>query len=414
MLPNILLKLLFVFVAICWPALQSLHALQVRSAERKVWLFYWVFLLLGWGLFCWFEWILRIPFFVLELVFVEIYGEAQIAAMVYLVSPWSMGIEKLQAKLSTGLSQVILGAMASAAGKLAEAAAGAQTGGARQASAAGAARSEQKRDRPGPYTVIKTAGVMPTMETAKGSVIHQVSIGDEIQVLEVIHNEAERRVRARLEHPPGWISLLNMDNGTRWAVHKDDVQLPQLGLLPQGGEIFANAAAAGCNPTALFQGAQAAAPLGEVSDEVAWEAMAMLESQIARADDFSEDATSRQASGMLKQMLMTLVQTDNPAMLTMAQAMMPDLGKIWANENTRAYLRDLLAAPAPGAASGSATGGGGSSGSGSSPAAAAAAGGSSSGAAAASSSSSTTAAAPTASSSASGSGGGAGGSSSAA
>lgn len=348
MLPNILLTLLFFLVAVCWPALQSLHALQVRSKQREVWLFYWWFLMMVWWCFPWVEWIVRIPFFIVETCFLELYGEAQIAAMVYLVSPWFMGVEKLYAHLSTGLSALVLKAMSGAMNKLAAAVAGAAS---KAGDAAGA--SKPKRDRPGPYTVIKQAGVMSTMETAKGSVKHHINIGDEINILEVVHNEAERRVRARLENPPGWISLLNMDSGTRWAVHKDDAQLPQIGMLPAGmlpagNDVFANAAAAGCDPTAWFTGAQAVAPAAEVSEEEAWEAMAMLESHLARADDMSEDATSRQASGMLRQMLMTLVQTDNPAMLAMAQAMMPDLGKIWANESTRAYLRDLLSASAAG------------------------------------------------------------------
>merc|ERR1719265_1011930 len=86
----------------------------------------------------------------------------------------------------------------------------------------------------------------------------------------------------------------------------------------------------------------------------------MLESQLARADDFSDDAGSRQAAVMLKQMLTMLVQSPNPAMLTMAQSMMPDLGKIWANDSTRAYLHDLLSTPAT-----SEGGGGSSAGSGS-------------------------------------------------
>merc|ERR1719152_377821 len=76
----------------------------------------------------------------------------------------------------------------------------------------------------------------------------------------------------------------------------------------------------------------------------------MLESQIARADDFSEDASSRMAAQMLKTQLAFAVT--NPAMLGMVQAMFPDVGKIWANENTRAYLKDLLAGqPAGGSTS---------------------------------------------------------------
>eukprot|EP00429_Kryptoperidinium_foliaceum_P059661 CAMPEP_0176096614 /NCGR_PEP_ID=MMETSP0120_2-20121206/48434_1 /TAXON_ID=160619 /ORGANISM="Kryptoperidinium foliaceum, Strain CCMP 1326" /LENGTH=199 /DNA_ID=CAMNT_0017430601 /DNA_START=18 /DNA_END=613 /DNA_ORIENTATION=+ len=191
--------------------------------------------------------------------------------------------------------------------------------------------------------------------TVKGTVLAKLNAGDTVKVLEVAEVEEERRVRALLEEPSGWISLLNMDTGARWAVHEDDVgaraALPSIGPLPQqAGEIFANAASVGCNPSALFQQPGAVAAV-EASPEQAWEAMALLESQLQRADDSSEDASSRQAAGMLKTMLTTLVQTGNPAMVVMAQAMVPDLGKIWANDATREYLQGLLGAGASAQAS---------------------------------------------------------------
>merc|ERR1712079_23843 len=55
-----------------------------------------------------------------------------------------------------------------------------------------------------------------------------------------------------------------------------------------------------------------------------------------------EAAGVRQASQMLRQMLAVMTQGSNPAMLSMAHAMVPDIGTIWANENTRHYLFGLL------------------------------------------------------------------------
>merc|ERR1719160_1507563 len=95
---------------------------------------------------------------------------------------------------------------------------------------------EKPKDAPGPYTVIKEAGIMPTLLTAKGYLIGQLSVGQVINVVEVVHLEEERRVRARIEEPfTGWISLLNMDNGTRWAVPGNQAHImvmPGAGMPP--------------------------------------------------------------------------------------------------------------------------------------------------------------------------------------
>merc|ERR1740129_164595 len=151
------------------------------------------------------------------------------------------------------------------------------------------------------------------------------------------------RVRGRIETPvPGWISILN-DKGKRWA--QPCHGLPSKGLMRDG--LLSVAEVVGCDPAALLQGASSGAALvsqgaGPASAADAWEAMAMLESQLSRADDPSEAAGVRQASQMLRQMLAMMTQGSNPAMLSMAHAMVPDIGKIWANENTREYLFGLL------------------------------------------------------------------------
>jgi len=371
LLPSPLVSLLWTLIAVLWPAVQSLHAVRTASAERKLWLFYWLCLVAVLELDRWLGFLLRLPLWVASFVVGDLSGEIGILVASYLVLPRFMGIQQLQLLLLNKCGEVMTLLLSQVTEKLAA-----------SLPSHSSAVGEQKAfaDRPGKYTVIKVAGLMPTKETAKGSVMSQINIGEVINVLEVVQIEEQvRRVRGRIESPEGWITLLNLDNGTRWAVHEDDAPaMPGTGVLPQANEVFANAAAAGCNPTALFQGMSGAiaAPTGEVSAEDAWEAMALLESQLARADDFSEDAPTRQASGMLRQMLTTLTQTGNPAMLSMAQAMMPDLGMIWANESTREYLKDLLAATPESGSTGTTAGPGGSSSAGSTSAVGSSSGGS--------------------------------------
>lgn len=305
--------------------------------ERRLWLFYW----LCFVAFYWCEWIVCLPFALLSPV-LDLYYEAQVVGAIYLVHPRFMGIQKLLEALTKKIGEGFQLLTQKIMSKVQMPPQTAQQG--------SRVAAERPADAPGFYTVIKESGIMPTMLTAKSYLIGKLSVGQVINVVEIVHCEEERRVRARIEEPfTGWISLLNMDNGTRWAVPGNQAHImamPGMPAMPQGTDVFANAAAAGCNPGVLFQGAGAQGPLPtEAVAEDAWEAMALLESQLSRADDVSEDAASRQAATMLKQMLTMLVQQPNPAMLTMAQSMMPDLGKIWSNDDTRSYLHDLLTAP---------------------------------------------------------------------
>lgn len=352
MLPSVVTTPLWYLVVVAWPVVQSLHCVRAKDVDTKLWLFYWLCFVAGWLLQDWLAWAIHAPFYVLSLVIADIYAEAQLICACYLLLPRTQGLRRLKTELSKRGGSAVGGAISAAMAKFASSIPAAPAGSA----------AKPFKDRPGTYTIVKAAGVMPTKMTAKGTVLAKLNIGDVVKVLEVDEVEEERRVRALLEEPPGWISLLNMDTGARWAVHEADVGqrslLPAVGPLPQqASDIFASAAAAGCNPSALFQqpGATAAAA-PEASPEQAWEAMALLESQLARADDSSEDAGSRQAAGMLKTMLTTLVQTGNPAMVVMAQAMVPDLGKIWANAATREYLQGLLGAGATAAAAVAAAG----------------------------------------------------------
>jgi len=41
--------------------------------------------------------------------------------------------------------------------------------------------------------------------------------GTRVKVLEVLGAAEANRLRARIEHPKGWISLVNVQTGYRWA-----------------------------------------------------------------------------------------------------------------------------------------------------------------------------------------------------
>lgn len=210
--------------------------------------------------------------------------------------------------------------------------------------------SKKPKDRPGPYVIIKKAGVMRTQETAKGSVVAELEVEQKIEVIDIVHLEKENRVRAQIVEPPGWITLVNLESNTRWAEHADDygkMQSPDM----QG--VFKTATEAGCNPWALFQrtGSANAAP-AEVSEGDAWQAMAMLEQTLARADDPSEDVFARNSAKMLRSLLQQLAKSEDKGTLAMAQTIVPDLGRIWANESTRDYCKALLSSPATGEGSG--------------------------------------------------------------
>ncbi|OLQ05843.1 hypothetical protein AK812_SmicGene10932 [Symbiodinium microadriaticum] len=82
-----------------------------------------------------------------------------------------------------------------------------------------------------------------------------------------------------------------------------------------GNAVMAAAEAAGCNVSALMGGSSAeSGGAEEISPAEAWRAMAALEEQLARETDFSEDASVRQASTLLRQMLTKNPQLPNADM----------------------------------------------------------------------------------------------------
>jgi len=235
-----------------------------------------------------------------------------------------------------------------------------------QSSMLGSFTLAKQGERPGTYRILCPAAVTSSFKPHEKTVMRQLGENDVINIIEVARDDEGKRVRGRIEEPvPGWISILN-DKGKRWA--QPCHGLPSKGLMRDG--LLSVAEVVGCDPAALLQGASSGAALlsqgaGPASVADAWEAMAMLESQLSRADDPSEAAGVRQASQMLRQMLAMMTQGSNPAMLSMAHAMVPDIGKIWANENTREYLFDLLSSSSQGpsqGASGSSAGPSGSAG----------------------------------------------------
>lgn len=76
-------------------------------------------------------------------------------------------------------------------------------------------------ESPGVYIISHDkAAVTPTAAIGSDDeVIARLSFGTIVNVLEVKETE-EGRVRGRIDHPGGWISILNIDNGKRWAQKK--------------------------------------------------------------------------------------------------------------------------------------------------------------------------------------------------
>lgn len=96
MLPYYLVLLpLWICLAILFPLVQTLHALQHESSDRKLWLFYWCLYCVASITLYYFEWLLCIPFYVLSF-YVDIYYETQLLVIFYLVYPKTLGIKRLQ------------------------------------------------------------------------------------------------------------------------------------------------------------------------------------------------------------------------------------------------------------------------------------------------------------------------------
>lgn len=77
-------------------------------------------------------------------------------------------------------------------------------------------------DRPGIYAIIQRAAVVPTVHMSGTKEIRQeLKAGDLVEVLEVVRNPGEQRIRGRIANPPGWISLMDLEDGHRWAERQE-------------------------------------------------------------------------------------------------------------------------------------------------------------------------------------------------
>jgi len=77
-------------------------------------------------------------------------------------------------------------------------------------------------DSPGQYIIThRSAGVTATMDRTS-PLVAELAAGVRVVVLEVVRRVEEKRVRALLEQPKGWISLMNLTTGYRWAKKQAD------------------------------------------------------------------------------------------------------------------------------------------------------------------------------------------------
>jgi len=80
-----------------------------------------------------------------------------------------------------------------------------------------AKRQRREADSPGRYTIVHDrTKVASTLELSE-KFVAELARGATVNVLEVVNLPKESRVRGRLESPVGWISLLNVATGYRWA-----------------------------------------------------------------------------------------------------------------------------------------------------------------------------------------------------
>jgi len=78
-------------------------------------------------------------------------------------------------------------------------------------------------DGPGLYIIIHDdTAVTPTEAVAADAILTKLPARTVVRVTQVSRNMAANRVRGKLENPMGWISLLDMESGLRWAIQHAD------------------------------------------------------------------------------------------------------------------------------------------------------------------------------------------------
>lgn len=88
--------------------------------------------------------------------------------------------------------------------------------------------ADLEQDAPGRYCVVLAAIVKEAAAT-NSERVGELPIGTEFDVLEVVMLEDAQRVRGRIADPPGWVSLMNMTTGERWAVKASPPAKPRAG-----------------------------------------------------------------------------------------------------------------------------------------------------------------------------------------
>eukprot|EP00913_Durusdinium_trenchii_P010776 g10109.t1 len=90
----------------------------------------------------------------------------------------------------------------------------------------------------GPGVYILAGEVDVTEAVGRGSTkVGRLQPGQEVHVLEVVQKEQDRRVRARIQQPAGWISLLDTSEGHRWAHRQLAATNEWISELSSGGEL---------------------------------------------------------------------------------------------------------------------------------------------------------------------------------
>lgn len=71
--------------------------------------------------------------------------------------------------------------------------------------------------RPGMYEIVHDNATVRSAAVTSSPVVAKLREGEMVKVVEVETVESEARVRGRLEEPVGWISLMDLQDGFRWA-----------------------------------------------------------------------------------------------------------------------------------------------------------------------------------------------------
>jgi len=83
--------------------------------------------------------------------------------------------------------------------------------------------AEQQDMSPGTYVVIAEGTTVTTNKfPSKDTIVQQIVSGSTVEILEVAHIDQIKRVRGRIQDPPGWISLLDTEYGFCWAEKQDE------------------------------------------------------------------------------------------------------------------------------------------------------------------------------------------------